>query len=164
MQDNVQPHRPADPAGYRRPDPLEAALLAAWNAGEPEETDDTPADAPVDARMMRVDASQVTGCPALDGQCTGDDCADPSDAVHYGPLPGLRVSFVDGPLLPFNLAQWGDELTVLSFYADGTWPDLDVAQVDELLLALDEYTGALRVAREHLARARRTQAVEGRDA
>ncbi|AIV35918.1 hypothetical protein [Streptomyces sp. CCM_MD2014] len=157
MQDNVQPlfpRRPGDVAGYRRPDPLEAALLAAWNAGEPEETDDAPADAP-------VDAPQVDGCPALDGQCTGDDCADPSAPVHYGPVPGLRVSFVDGPLLPFNLAQWGDEPPVLSFYADGTWPDLDVAQVDELLLALDEYTGALRVAREHLARARRAQAGDG---
>ncbi|BDD71740.1 hypothetical protein [Streptomyces violaceoruber] len=152
MQDNVQPHRPDDSVGYRRPDPLEAALLAAWNAGEPEETDDAPAA--VDAPLMRVDAPQVTGCPALDRQCRGQDCQTGCERVHYGPERGLRVSFVDEPLLPFELAHWDGEQPQLAFFGDGSWPGLDVDQVDELLLALDEYTGALRVAREHLVKAR----------
>ncbi|MGP4092569.1 hypothetical protein [Streptomyces sp. KR55] len=103
-------------------------------------------------------------CLALDGQCTREDCGNPREPVHYGPEHGLRVSFADEPLLPFELAQWGDEQPSLSFFADGSWPDLDLGQVDELLLALDQYTGALRVAREHLAAARRAQATEGRDA
>ncbi|GAA0657139.1 hypothetical protein GCM10009535_40190 [Streptomyces thermocarboxydovorans] len=106
-----------------------------------------------DADLMRVDAPQVSRCDALDSQCGGAYCQDPQERVHYGPEHALRVSFVDEPLLPFELAQWDGEQPHLSFFADGSWPALDVAQVDELLLALDRYTGALRVAREHLARA-----------
>ncbi|GAA2901871.1 hypothetical protein [Streptomyces mexicanus] len=113
-----------------------------------------------DAPLMRDDAPQVSQCSALDEQCAGEDCAPgtPADyAMHRGPGYGLRVSFVDEPLLPFELAQWGDGRPELAFFADGSWPGLTVAQVDELLLALDEYTGALRVAREHLAAALRAQ-------
>ncbi|MEU0217080.1 hypothetical protein ABZ281_19035 [Streptomyces sp. NPDC006265] len=61
MQDNVQPTPPAASDEDRRPDPLESALLAAWNAGEPEETDAPEADAQPDADLMRVDAPQVSG-------------------------------------------------------------------------------------------------------
>lgn len=95
------------------------------------------------------------GCPALDGQCTGQDCQDPREVVHHGPEHGLRVSFAEKALMPFELAQWGSDAPALAFFADGSWPELDVDQVDELLLALDEYAGALRRARQHLEEATR---------
>lgn len=119
-------------------------LLSALDAGEPED------DAPT------VDVPQSGDCPALDGQCTGEHCGDrgdPREPIHHGPEHGLNVSFADEPLSPFQLTQWEDEQPLLTVYAGGAWPDLNLAQVDELLLAFDEYTGALRVAREHLARA-----------
>jgi hypothetical protein len=122
-------------------------------------------DARPDADLMRVDAPQVSHCDALDGQCTGQACGengDPREPIHLGPEHGLNVSFADYPLNPFQLTQWADEQPVLSVYAGGTWPDLTLAQVDELLLAFDRYTGVLRVAREHLARA--VAAQDGQDA
>ncbi|WP_415947758.1 hypothetical protein [Streptomyces sp. KLOTTS4A1] len=102
-----------------------------------------------------------TGCTALDGQCLGEDCQDRREPIHRGPEHGMRVSFTGEPLLLFELKQWGDDAPMLSFYSDGLWPDLDLAQVDELLLALDEYTGVLRVGREHLAAALDQQRAEG---
>ncbi|MFF9117273.1 DUF6907 domain-containing protein [Streptomyces massasporeus] len=95
-------------------------------------------------------------CARLDGQCTGEHCGDrgdPREPIHHGPEHGLNVSFADHPLIPFQLTQWEDEQPRLTVYAGRVWPDLTVAQVDELLVAFDQYTGALRVAREHLARA-----------
>ncbi|MFF9494253.1 DUF6907 domain-containing protein [Streptomyces flaveolus] len=130
MQDNVPPQNPQIPA------------------------------ASVDAPLMRVDAPQVKRCDALDSQCTGESCGhrgDPREPIHHGPEHGLRVSFADEPLMPFALSQWPDEQPELTFVGDGSWPGLSLAQVDELLLALDEYAGALRVAREHLAKARRAK-------
>ncbi|QIJ62227.1 hypothetical protein [Streptomyces sp. JB150] len=121
-------------------------------------------DARPDADLMRVDAPQVNRCDALDGQCTGQACGengDPREPIHLGPEHGLNVSFADYPLNPFQLTQWADEQPVLSVYAGGTWPDLTLAQVDELLLAFDRYTGVLRVAREHLARAVAAQDATG---
>jgi hypothetical protein len=95
-------------------------------------------------------------CGHLDGQCTGESCGDrgdPREPIHHGPEHGLRVSFVDETLMSFGLVQWPDEQPQLTLSADGTWPTLSLAQTDELLLALDEYAGALRVARGHLVRA-----------
>ncbi|KES07332.1 hypothetical protein BU52_10020 [Streptomyces toyocaensis] len=95
-------------------------------------------------------------CTALDGQCTGEYCGDrgdPREPIHHGPEHGLNVSFADYPLNPFQLTQWEGEQPLLTVYAGGAWPDLSLAQVDELLLAFDQYTAALRETREHLARA-----------
>ena len=113
--------------------------------------------ASLDADLMRDDAPQVNDCDALNGQCTGQDCQDPQQPQHHGPEHGVRVSFADEPLLPFELTQWDDGRPELSFSADGSWPALTLAQVDELLVALDEYAAALRVAREHMAAALRAQ-------
>jgi hypothetical protein len=149
MQHNVQPSTHADDeqAAVRRSVDAQFPAVAAFLAS-------------VDAPLMRDAAPQVSQCSALDEQCAGEDCTRGTStdyALHRGPGHGMRVSFVDEPLLPFELAQWGDGRPELAFFADGSWPGLTLAQVDELLLALDEYTGALRVARGHLAAALRAQ-------
>lgn len=147
MQNNVQPEPDEQAAARRSVDrafPTVAAFLASTDAQQ-------------DAPVMRADALQVNPCPALDAQCLGEDCRHPREQWHRGTTHGLSLSFTDEPLLPFELAQWSGDAPRLAFFADGTWPDLDVAQVDELLLALDEYAGALRVARDHLAAAVRAE-------
>ncbi|WP_406470132.1 hypothetical protein OH738_29390 [Streptomyces hirsutus] len=166
MQHNVQPSMPlcgARRPGWERPGPGRHRLPCILPAGHTgthrdalRQTWDGPSPASADADLMRVDAPQVDRCTALDGQCTGEYCGengDPREPIHHGPEHGLNVSFADDPLIPFQLTQWEDEPPLLTVYAGGVWPDLSLAQVDELLLAFEEYTGALRVAREHLARA-----------
>ncbi|MFB6775560.1 hypothetical protein [Streptomyces sp. NPDC056337] len=122
------------------------------------ESQTTAVDAPVDARMMRVDAPQVSHCAALGGQCLGEDCDGPGGHTHSTAETALHVSFADEPLMPFNLAQFGSEQPELAFFADGSWPTLNLAQVDELLSALDQYTSTLRNARQQLAKAQAASA------
>ncbi|MFF3894649.1 DUF6907 domain-containing protein [Streptomyces sp. NPDC001812] len=155
MQHNVQPAMPlcgARRPGWERPGPGRHRLpciLPADHTGTHRDALRQTWDGP-------FPAPQVSDCDALDGQCTGESCGEhgaPRESIHYGPEHGLRVSFADEPLSPFQLTQWENEAPRLLVYAGGAWPDLTLAQVDELLTAFDEYTSALRVAREHLARA-----------
>lgn len=151
MQHNVQPLCGARRPGWERPGPGRHRLPCILPAGHT----GTHQDALRQTWDGPFPTPQVNDCDALDGQCTGETCGhrgDPREPVHRGLEHGMRVSFVDEPLMPFELVQWDNDRPEILFVADGTWPTLNLAQTDELLSAVDEYAGALRVAREHLAR------------
>ncbi|MFI2633941.1 hypothetical protein ACH5A2_26720 [Streptomyces collinus] len=140
MQDNVQPlflNPPAVSDGYRRPDPLEAALLAAWNAGEPEEIgpqDDAPA----------ADVPQADDSDALYEQCTGDRRARPIRLLARACQKyGLLLEFISPA---FGVALTGVDVSrpevrtvdgVASYFLPARWDIVD---------ALHRLPAALRLA------------------
>ncbi|MFF0450076.1 DUF6907 domain-containing protein [Streptomyces sp. NPDC004609] len=100
----------------------------------------------------------ATVCPDGRTFCTGlpIDHAGSHDHSHHGPEYSLCGSYLGpGPsvdsILGFGLVQWGDGRPRVAFSADGTWPELDLPQVDELINGLTGHLERLRVTRDELA-------------
>lgn len=86
-------------------------------------------------------------CPDGVPWCEGDpeDHADPREHHHSGPSTRMDGSYLQirDDLMVFHLIQWNDAEPRLMFQADGTWPELDLKQVDEL--AADELQHLVRL-------------------
>lgn len=84
-------------------------------------------------------AATPTACPGGITWCLGEPAnhADPREHRHEGPEYGLTGSYVDGnwtkSLVAFQIAQWDGGEPRLVFQSDGTWPDLGLSGVDELI-------------------------------
>lgn len=92
------------------------------------------------AACLRQDhTSSDTRCPDGITWCLGNPAhhADPREHRHEGPEYGLNGSYVDGnpteSIAAFQIVQWDDREPHLVFQSDGTWPDLCLTQVDELI-------------------------------
>ena len=97
-------------------------------------------------------------CPDGKAHCLGDptDHSDPREHIHRGPEHALQGRYLGraagaGSFLAFGLIQWNDEKPQLEFAADGTWPELDLPQIDELIRDLADYTHKLQFVRNQLA-------------
>ena len=91
------------------------------------------------AELCRPTTPPQTPCPDAVAWCLGNpaDHADPREHRHEGPEYGLTGSHAQGArnesLVAFRIVQWDDDAPRLVFQSDGTWPDLDLTQVDELI-------------------------------
>ncbi|MEU9057929.1 hypothetical protein AB0D13_03260 [Streptomyces sp. NPDC048430] len=100
----------------------------------------------------------TVACPDGKAYCLGEpiDHSDPREHIHRGPEHFLRGSYLGrgsgaGSILAFSLIQWNDDKPQLEFAADGTWPELDLPQIDELIGDLADYLHKLEAARNQLA-------------
>ncbi|MET9734269.1 hypothetical protein ABZZ79_27620 [Streptomyces sp. NPDC006458] len=57
----------------------------------------------------------------------------------------------DSGLMEFRLEEWHGERIGLAFYGDGTWPTLNLEEVDELIGDMASHLADLIAARRHLA-------------
>ncbi|WP_261719076.1 hypothetical protein [Streptomyces sp. FZ201] len=112
------------------------------------------------AQIAEGAIARLTGrtpaCPDGIDWCTGDpdSHADPHEHRHVGTphaLTGPYLSDKDREVLAFELVQWTGAEPRLSFQADGTWPDLDIDQVDALVRDLTAHLIALRVEQRRMA-------------
>jgi hypothetical protein len=114
----------------------------------------------VAARLAADLLARLTGrtpvCPDGIDWCTGDpdSHADPREHRHVGTAHALTGPYLgdkDREVLAFELIRWDSGEPRLSFQADGTWPDLDIDQVDALVRDLTAHLVALRVERRRMA-------------
>jgi hypothetical protein len=103
-----------------------------------------------------IDAEKATpapiACHQLDGQCVSHQ-DDHGTTIHRGAEHRLAGG-EDGELLSHTLVQWGDDDTPgLQFVGGYGWPQLDLAQTDELIAAVEKQLTSLRECRTHLAAA-----------
>ncbi|WHM37549.1 hypothetical protein [Streptomyces sp. BPTC-684] len=55
-------------------------------------------------------------------------------------------------LMEFTVIRWAeDAVPEMEFVGDGSWPSLNLEQVDELIADFNSHLQSLRAAREHLA-------------
>ena len=100
----------------------------------------TPALANTIAADMVARLTPATpACPDGITWCLGDPAnhADPREHRHEGREHSLAGSYIRGGwtegVAAFQLVQWDDDEPRLAFQSDGTWPDLTLTQVDELI-------------------------------
>jgi hypothetical protein len=106
---------------------------------------------PQDQRPHSATAPSV-GCTLLDGQCVSHQ-DDHGTTIHRG-AEHTVAGGEDGELLSHTLVQWGDDDTPgLQFVGGYGWPQLDLAQTDELIAAVEKQLTSLRACRTHLAAA-----------
>lgn len=93
----------------------------------------------IDQERTQQETTTGACCPDNIRWCLGnpDNHADPREHRHEGPEHGLSGSYINGDgtesAAAFCLTQWDDREPRLVFQADGTWPDLGLTQVDELV-------------------------------
>ncbi|GAA2218831.1 hypothetical protein [Streptomyces indiaensis] len=78
-------------------------------------------------------------CPDGVGWCTGDpeNHADPREHRHTGREYALTGRYLQDPdrdgIAAVQLAAWDDDAPRLTFQGTGLWPELDLAQTDDLV-------------------------------
>lgn len=103
-----------------------------------------------DQRFPHSATTPSVGCDRLDGQCaTHQD--DHGTTIHRGVEHAVTAGG-DSELLSHTLVQWGDDDTPgLQFAGGGEWPQLDLAETDALIRAVEKQLASLQECREHLA-------------
>lgn len=85
--------------------------------------------------LDQVRAQLTRPCPDGHHWCTGDprNHLDPREHIHTGPEYSITGPYGPG-LLAFHLTQFGNDDEVrVAFRGDGDWPDLSLAEFDQLL-------------------------------
>lgn len=104
---------------------------------------------------MALSAAPAATCPDGVPFCDGAPAvhSDWREHIHQGPPTAMHGSYCDSPdgIMTFGLAQWHDDEPGIEFVADGSWPTLDLAQVDELISDMGAHLERLRAARAELA-------------
>ncbi|MFE6663886.1 hypothetical protein ACFVFH_09985 [Streptomyces sp. NPDC057697] len=98
-------------------------------------------------------SDKSTLCDALAGQCIGRDCGKnghPDEPIHGTAAHTMSGGYGHG-LLEFGVVHWPHNAPELEFVGDGTWPGLNLEEVDELITDFRAHLGDLLQARDFLA-------------
>ncbi|MFE9098523.1 hypothetical protein [Streptomyces sp. NPDC007264] len=148
-----------DKAIAATPDAVRVALQKAVpDRFTPELAAQISADVIAQLNAMRTPTCQAAiperpACPDGFTWC-GEPAADHGvDRRHAGAAHAMRGTYTrpDGGLMEFQVVQWGDDEPKLLFQADGTWPDLNLAQTDELVADTTTHLIRLKATRRRLA-------------
>lgn len=135
---------------------ITAAVHEAMRSILPDRYTTALADAIAADTITRL-APTETACPDGIAWCLGDPAnhADPREHRHEGPEYGLTGSYIQGTLTKsiatFHIDQWDDGELHLVFESDGTWPDLGLTQVDELIADAVPWLAQLIATRRRIA-------------
>lgn len=137
-------------------DKVTAAVHEAMRKTLPGKYTPALADAIAADMATHLDAAP-TPCPDNIAWCDGDPVnhTDDDDHRHQGAEHTLNGSYLCDPgtsgIATFQVAQWPGGEPHLVFQGSGAWPDLDMAQVDELIGDAVPWLTQLIATRRHLA-------------